>query len=545
MFNNFVLNLKNEFRGYDSSTLVKDMLSGLTVTAVALPLALAFGVSSGATAASGMITAIFAGIIIGLLGGASYQISGPTGAMTAVLVPIAMQFGIQGILVAGFISGIILLIAGIMKFGHIVNYIPLPVITGFTSGIAVIIALGQIDNFFGTVSKGKNAIEKIASYSSLGFNPHLSTISIGLLVIFVMIFWPKKLNNIFPSSLAGLIIAVIVSSLGNLHVAVVGNIPAKLVLNDRLNFTALSLENIRALIMPSISIAALGMIESLLCGSAGGTMKNEKFNADQELIAQGVGNIIIPILGGVPATAAIARTSVGIKSGCQTRLTSVVHSIGLIISMFLLAPIMSKIPLSALAGVLIVTAWKMNDWNRISNIFSKKFRGAILKFILTMAATIFFDLTTAIIIGTLFSLILFIARISDIDITISDVHPERLSANNIDMQKLKNAKVVYFTGPLYFGTSDKLTNAMSELENASLVVLSMRGIPMIDVSCALALHKCIRDLNVKGVEVVFSAVQPKVEEMLKRTDTSNVINNGNIFWSTDDALASILEKKVV
>ncbi|MCM8711613.1 SulP family inorganic anion transporter [Clostridium sp. SYSU_GA19001] len=545
MVSDFVSDLRKEFKGYNGTAFIKDLFSGLTVTAVALPLALAFGVSSGATAASGMITAIFAGIVIALLGGASYQISGPTGAMTAVLIPVAMKYGIQGILVAGFLSGAILFIAGLLKFGRIVNYIPMPVITGFTSGIAVIIALGQIDNLFGTISKGENAVEKIISYFNLGFKPNFSALSIGVLVIIIMLIWPKKLNAVFPSSLAGIIAAVIVSFAANLNVAVVGEIPAKLILDDRLSLSFLTIDKVKELIMPAISIAALGMIESLLCGAAGGRMKNEKLNAGKELIAQGIGNMIIPLFGGVPATAAIARTSVAIKSGAQTRLTSVIHSVGLIISMFLLAPVMSRVPLSALAGVLMMTAWRMNEWESIKNIFSKKFRGAIWKFILTMTATIVFDLTLAIIIGIIFSLILFVVRISDIDITISDVYPEKLSIKHIDVKRLKNAKVVYFTGPLFFGTAERLSVMLSELENVSLVILSMRGMPMIDISGALVLHECIKELREKGIRVVFSAVHPKVADMLKKTDPSNVIGDENIFWSTDEAIEAMLEREAV
>jgi SulP family sulfate permease len=538
----FVLDLKKEFKGYSSSLLMKDMLSGLTVTAVALPLALAFGVSSGATGASGMITAIFAGIVIALLGGASYQISGPTGAMSAILIPIAIKHGMEGIFIAGFISGVILLAAGFLKIGRIVNYIPMPVITGFTSGIAVIIALGQIDNLFGTTSKGENAIHKLLSYGDLGFSPNLTALAIGLMVIAIMLLWPKKLNMIFPASLTGIIVAVLISLAFKLDVAVVGDIPSKLILDERLRLSFLTVENIKELIMPSISIAALGLIETLLCGSSAGRMKNEKLNAGRELVAQGIGNMLIPFFGGVPATAAIARTSVAIKSGSQTRLTSVVHSIGLIISMFLLAPVMSKIPLSALAGVLMVTAWRMNEWESIKNIFSKRFRGAIWKFILTMTATIVFDLTIAIIIGIVFSLVLFLVRISDIDIIVSDIYPEKLSIKNLDTARLKNAKVIYFTGPLFFGTAEKLSSILSELKNVNLVILSMRGMPMADISGALVLHECLEDLRHRGVQVAFSAVHPKVSEMLKKTDTNNLVSDENIFWDTEAAITAMVEK---
>ena len=198
MFRNYFASLKREFSGYNAARLGADALAGLTVCAVALPLALAFGVSSGASAASGLVTAIIAGIVIALLGGASYQVSGPTGAMSAVLIGIVANYGLNGVFLACFIAGIILLIAGLLRLGRLIGFIPMPVIMGFTSGIAIIIALGQVDNFFGTSSQGSGNIEKIASYFTLGFHPQLHTVLIGLLVVFIMVFWPKKWGQRVP-----------------------------------------------------------------------------------------------------------------------------------------------------------------------------------------------------------------------------------------------------------------------------------------------------------------------------------------------------------
>ena len=352
MLNNYILRLKSEFKGYNSQKLVKDILAGLTVAAVALPLALAFGVSSGADAGAGLITAIVAGLLIGGLSGASYQISGPTGAMSAILIGLSTTYGLQGVFVASFISGVMLLIASLFKFGKVVSFIPSSVITGFTSGIAIIIATGQIDNFFGVTSKGGNTIEKLFSYSKLGFPINKYALMFGLLVVFIMLIWPKKWGSIFPSSLAGIIIALIVNLVGHFDVTVVGKIPTTLFPDARLSILSLNLTTITHLIIPAFSIAMLGMIESLLCGASAGKMKNEKLDADMELFAQGVGNMVIPFFGGVPATAAIARTSVAIKAGGQTRLVSIFHAIALLISMFVLGPFMSQIPLSALAGPL-------------------------------------------------------------------------------------------------------------------------------------------------------------------------------------------------
>ena len=406
MFKKFGTRLKNEFKGYNGKAFSKDLMAGLTVTAVALPLALAFGESCGASAAAGLVTAIIAGLIIGALSGASFQISGPTGAMSAILVGIvAGKGGLQSAFVVSFIAGIIILLCALFKLGRLVEKIPKPVITGFTSGIAIIIALGQIDNFFGTTSQGESAIAKLMSYGELGFSPNLTAVLLGLIVVVIMIVWPKKLGAIVPGSLIGIIVATIVCVAAGFNVPVVGEIPKTLFLEERLDLTSIDFKNILSYISPAISIAALGIIESLLCGASASSMKNESFDADQELIAQGIGNVIIPFFGGVPATAAIARTSVAIKSGCQTRICGIVHALGLLISMFVLGPVMALLPHSALAGVLMVTAWRMNEWHSIKSYFANNDAIAIASFFITMLATVVFDLTVAIIIGVVFSVL--------------------------------------------------------------------------------------------------------------------------------------------
>ena len=426
MFKDYIRDLKNEFKGYNMQTLLQDILAGLTVAAVALPLALAFGVSSGADAGAGLITAIIAGLVIGVLSGASYQISGPTGAMSAILIGLSTTYGLQGVFIASFLSGCMLIIASLFKLGKIVSFIPTSVITGFTSGIAIIIALGQIDNFFGTTSVGSSALEKLFSYLKLGFPVSLPTVFFGILVVVIMLIWPKKWGEYCPSSLAGIIIALICQLCLNLPVHEVGTIPSTLFPEARLSFSSLHLSTITQLMLPALSIAALGMIESLLCGASAGKMKNEKLNADRELMAQGIGNMLIPLFGGVPATAAIARTSVAIKAGGKTRLVSVFHSIVILISMFLLGSLMSRIPLSALAGVLMVTAWRMNDWQEIKTLFHNRVKTNISQYLITMCATVVFDLTVAIVIGVMVSIILFVLNNSHLHIEVRDIDKDRV-----------------------------------------------------------------------------------------------------------------------
>lgn len=532
--------IKNEFKDYNAKKFGKDALAGVTVAAVALPLALAFGVSSGATAASGLITAIFAGLIIGGLAGASYQISGPTGAMTAILASLVAQYGIQGVFIASFIAGALLLIAGILKLGGLVSYLPMPVITGFTSGIAITIALGQVNNLSGLISEGTTTIEKIKSYFVLEQHIDLTGLIIGAAVIVFMFVYPKKVNQYFPSSLAAIILTTAANMIFKFDVAVVGEIPKTVFLDDRLDLSVLSdWDTVKGMIIPAVSIAALGLIESLLCGASAGRMKNEKLNANVELAAQGIGNMILPLFGGVPATAAIARTSVAIKSGGQTRITSVVHSAILLLSMFVLGGVMSMIPLSALAGVLIVTAWRMNDWISIKSIFGKRIKTAILQFLITMIATVVFDLTAAIVIGVAFSIIMFVVKVSDMQVTVAEVDPNKLDDSEIDPEKLKYTCVVYISGPLYFGTCAKLEEKISALGENYNVIFSMRGVTVADISGVEALHEYCERLISSGIMVYFSCVQPPVMSMIERCGLKERFHDDMFFWSTDRAFRYI------
>ena len=537
MLKSYIRDIKNEFKDYNLLSFKQDLMAGITVTAVALPLALAFGVSSGATAAAGLITAILAGLVIGALSGGSFQISGPTGAMSAILVALFQKYGLDGVWIAGAVAGLILILAGVFKLGKVVSYIPTPVITGFTSGIALIIAIGQLDNFFGVSTKSSDsAAIKVFNFLSGPLNPNWYALLIGILVIIIMILWPKKFNKVIPSSLIGLIVALIINMIFKLPLDVIGDIPQKLILDDRLSITSINLDIIKNVLVPAISIAALAMIESLLCGEVGKKMKGDPFDTNKELIAQGIGNFIIPFFGGVPATAAIARTSVAIKSGGKTRLVSILHSVFLMLSMFLLAPIMSNIPLAALAGVLMVTAWRMNEWENIKYIFSKRFKGAISKFLITMIATVVFDLTQAILIGVIFSSLLFIVKISNMDISISEVDEKRLDNVELKGKNLNNIKVIYFTGPLFFATAEKFKNEILSINDAKIIILSMRGVPLIDTSALQALADIVEEGRNKDCTFMLCGLQQQVKDIIDKAGFEEKLGNNMIFWSADEAI---------
>jgi len=542
MLKSYIQMLKREFSGYNGGKLVKDLMAGLTVAAVALPLALAFGVASGASPAAGLITAIIAGVVISALSGASFQISGPTGAMSAVLITIVAKTGINGVFWVCFMAGIILLICGIFKLGKLVALIPRPVITGFTSGIAVIIALGQVDNFFGTKSVGETAIEKFISYSKLGFTPHLWTVLLGLIVIAIMIVWPKKWNAKVPSSLVAIIAVTAVYLIfkfdGVKTIRDIGQIPQSFLLPERLSLSGVNLDLVTTLLPSAITVAALGMIESLLCGASASRMKNEPFDANIELFGQAAGNIIIPFFGGVPATAAIARTSVAIKSGAQTRLTGIFHALWLVAAMFLLGNVMALIPMPALAGVLMVTAWRMNEWHAIKYMFNKKFIGAILQFFVTMIATVVFDLTIAIVIGIVFSLMIFIKNAAHLKIEISDVDESRIEGKSQNGMNYDGIIVMYVTGNVFFANIGTLTSSAEKLPECNELIISLRGVTDIDISSIEAVGEMYQALRAKDISVMFCGLNESVASVFKKSGVYDEIGEKCFFDNVDKALLS-------
>ncbi len=516
---------KDEFTGYSLAKFQQDLLAGLTVAAVALPLALAFGVASGASAAAGLVTAILAGLIMGLLTGAPFQISGPTGAMSAVLIVLVTRYGL-------------LLIIGLLRLGRFIAFIPSPVISGFTSGIALIIFIGQIDNFLGVKTPAAaTAAQKLFGYFSTSFALDWHTIVLALVVIGTMLFWPAKWNARFPASLLGIILATLLNVALGWSAKMIGSIPQTLILNERLTFANLPWTHLSEFIAPTLTITALGAVESLLCGAVGSNMTGIRLQANQELVAQGVGNMLIPFFGGVPATAAIARSSVGIKSGGQTRLVSIIHAVGLLLSMFLLTPFMERIPLAALAGVLMVTAVRMNEWSAIKFIFGKRFKTDMIAFTVTMLATVVLDLTQAILIGSFLAGAVFLNKIASIDIDVQEVDVERLKQKGIETAgKCKHVRVAFLTGPLFFAATGQFNEAFANLKDVHALILSMRGVSLIDTAGIEAIHRLHERLHKQGGTLMFAGIHDNARQMLERADLVKIIGEENFFWSSDQAI---------
>ncbi|HWQ12323.1 MAG TPA: SulP family inorganic anion transporter [Roseiflexaceae bacterium] len=533
---------RREFAGYSWDIFRRDLLAGLTVGAVALPLALAFGVASGANAAAGIVTAILAGLVIAGLGGAPFQISGPTGAMSAVLIVLAQRYGLAGIWVACLMAGLFLVLLGVFRLGRYIAFIPSPVIAGFTSGIALIIAIGQIDNVLGVANphRADNALEKLLHYLRQPPAVDWHSLAIAAIVVVTMVLLPRLTRQI-PGSLVGIALASLVATLAGWQAATIGEIPRTILLDERLTWQAIPWGQLNDLLPAAISIAALGAIESLLCGAVGANMTGQPMDANQELIGQGIGNMLIPFFGGVPATAAIARSSVGIKSGGVTRVVSFVHALLLLLSVFALGPLIGRIPLAALGGVLLVTAWRMNEWESIHFFTRARLKHALAGMLVTMLATVALDLTQAILIGLAISALIYLRQSAGaMNVRREPVSLERIRGVGHTLQvPCPQVHVYYLTGSMFFGSVHTVLESFETAREYRTLIISMRGVPVIDVMGAQALMQIVEEQRRHGGDVYFSGVQPAVREMFGRTGLTELVGADHLFWSADQAIVAV------
>jgi SulP family sulfate permease len=534
--------LREEFRKYSWRVFQKDLIAGINVAAVALPLSLAFGIASGASGPAGLITAILAGVLIGALSGIPNQISGPTGAMSAVLLVVAKQYGLNGVWMTTLLAGVIILLIGLFKLGRIILLIPKPVVTGFTSGIALIILTGQIHILLNVPPAASlTAFGKWAEFGQRLLAGQLSvdwhTLLTAGIVVAVMAGVPGRLSKVVPASLVGVALATLVVLLFGFVEPAVGPMPNGLMLDQRLALNAETWALAGELVVPAFSVAVLCCLQALLTGSAAAGLTGKRMDTDQELVAQGIGNIVIPFFGGVPATGAIARTRVGIASGGQTRLTNIIHGITLFAAIMLAGGIIAQIPVAALSGVLIITAIRMNDWDEIRWMLRHRFKSSIAAFGVTMLATAALDLTNAILLGVLISMLLYIYRSSAIEVTRKEVDVKMLQARGHDLDSSHpDIAVMYITGPMFFAAAQAFRRAFADHRGDRVLILSMRGVPLIDVSGLELIEDVLERQKRCGGELMLAAVQPAVRRMLDRSRLTEEIGAHNIFWAADAAI---------
>lgn len=546
--------LFNVFKNYSKRDFSADLMAGIIVGIVALPLAIAFGIASGVSPEKGMITAIIGGIIVSLFGGSSVQIGGPTGAFIVIVYGIIANYGIEGLAIATFMAGIILLAMGIFKLGTMIKFIPYPIVIGFTAGIALTIFTTQIKDLFGMKIENLPAdfISKWGVYFNAFSTTSLWTLLTGIATILIIISFPKISKKI-PGSLAAIVIITVLCYYLRKYCGItsIETIGDRFVLSTALpkpHIASFNMETIIQLLPSSITIALLGSIESLLSATVADGVTGERHNSNTELMAQGAANIGSFIFGGIPVTGAIARTMTNIKNGGRTPVAGLIHAFVLLLILLFLSPLTKFIPMSCLAGVLIVVAYNMSEWRTIkSMIHNPKADVAVL--FTTFALTVIFDLTVAIEVGLILAVILFMKRImettqisvirEELEINQEGEYPDELLKNpNIDKLTIPAGVEIYeIEGPFFFGVANKFDEIMREMgDEAKVRIIRMRKISFIDSTGIHNLEIFIKATQKESKHIILSGVTDNVYQTLSQAGIDTMIGENNICSNINLAL---------
>ncbi len=536
-------------QGYSFKIFQKDLFAGIIVGVVALPLAIAFAVASGVSPEKGLVTAVIAGLIISLLGGSRFQIGGPTGAFVVVVYGVVQKYGLDGLMISTIMAGIMLVGFGLLRLGVIIKYVPHPLVVGFTSGIALIIFSTQIKDAFGLKINELPAdfINQWIAYFSHFSQINYTAFGITLATLLIAIYGGKVIKKV-PGSFLAIVLMTTVVNYFALPVqtiqSVFGEIPNAIAFQTP-HFDWSSLRNY---IHPAFTIAILGAIESLLSAVVADGMSGGSHRSNTELIAQGVANIFTPFLGGIPATGAIARTAANIKNGAQTPIAGVVHALTLLLIMLVFSNWAALIPMSCLAGILIVVAYNMSEWRSFIAIL-KGSHYDILVLLITFLLTAFVDLTIAIEVGMVFSAMLFMQRMSKFsNIETVDIDSDILeNYSNIPV----GIDIYEITGPFFFGAAQSYKETLKEISGGSKVlILRMRHVPFVDATGIRMFQEVIRDFKIRKVKVVLSGVRPEVKQTLLDCGLVDVIgapfvcaNFGEAVIKATECLDEIISSK--
>ena len=512
--------LLTALKSYDKSQFVKDVTAGIIVAIIALPLSIALALASGVGPEAGIFTAIVAGFVISALGGSSVQIAGPTAAFATIVAGIVARDGMDGLVIATVLAGVFLILMGICRFGSLIKFIPYTITTGFTSGIAVTIVIGQLKDFFGvTYPEGVRPIEtmeKLAAFlENIGtVNP--AALIVGAVSLAILIISPYIFKKI-PGSLIAVIVGILMVKFLPLKVSTIGNLYTISNALPSFHLPTVNFEIVQAAIPNAFTIAILAAIESLLSCVVADGMINGKHRSDMELVAQGAGNIASALFGGIPATGAIARTAANIKNGGHTPVAGMVHSITLVIVLVVLMPYAGMIPMPTIAAILFIVAYNMCQWRTFLQLVKTAPKSDILVLVVTFVLTVLFDLVVAIEIGMILACLLFIKRMSEETKAESWVYTDDDTvAVNENLRKLPAEIRVYeVSGPLFFGASDAIEHIVVE-ESAKCLVLRMRAVPALDSTAMNALTALTKTCESKGVTIVFSHVNKQPMKVMKK-----------------------------
>ncbi len=526
---------------FSKKQLVNDIVAGVIVAIIALPLSIALAIASGVSPEKGLYTAIVAGFVISFIGGSNVNISGPTAAFATIVAGIVAQFGISGLVVATIMAGILLVVMGVFKFGSLIKYIPYTITTGFTGGIAVTIVIGQIKDFLGlTFPAGMPTVETSeklhAIAKSIGsFN--WQALVVGAVALAIQIIWPKISKKI-PGSLVTVIIGVIMVKALDLNVNTVGDLYTISRDLPKFNLPQISFENIGQLVPSAFTIAILAGIESLLSCVVSDGMIKDKHNSNTELIAQGVGNICSGLFGGIPATGAIARTAANVKNGGRTPIAGIVHAVVLLLILVVLMPYAAWIPMPVIAAILFMVAYNMSEWKRFVKICKTAPKSDILVLVVTFVLTVAFDLVVAIEVGMILSLVLFMKRMSDVARIRTWTDSDDNSAPDSERLKAvpKHIEVVEFDGPMFFASSEKF-NSVPIKDGVTTIILRMRNVPALDITAMRALNEICSTCNAKGLKLILSHTNEQPLSVMKKSGFFERVGEENFLPNIDEALA--------
>lgn len=535
-------------RHYSREKFFSDLMAGIIVGIVALPLAIAFGIASGVSPEQGLITAIIAGFIISFLGGTTVQIGGPTGAFIVVVYGIIQEFGMEGLAIATVLAGVMLLLMGFLKLGTVIKFIPYPIIVGFTSGIALTIFTTQMKDLFGLTMESVPAdfLSKWGAYFKSASTVHLWSALVGVLSIVLIVITPKFSKKI-PGSLIAIVVMTLLVWVMKTYFGITGieTIGDRFVINASLpepDMPGFSLSTINHLFPAAFTIAILGAIESLLSATVADGVTGDKHNSNMELIAQGAANLVVPFFGGIPATGAIARTMTNINNGGRTPVAGLIHAVVLLLILLFLGPLTKHIPMACLAGVLVIVSYNMSEWRTFRSLL-KNSKADVCVLLTTFILTVIFDLTIAIELGLLLAMLLFMKRMSET--TRVSVVKDRIDLSSegeiyhedekLDLKK--GVEVYEIDGPFFFGIANKFDECMKVLGDKPKVrIIRMRKVPFMDTTGLHNLESLFRLSEKEKIKIVLSGVNEQVRKVLEKSELYHRIGEENVCSNINEAL---------
>ncbi len=536
-------------KNYSKEQFLKDVVAGVIVAIIALPLSIALALASGVGPEQGLYTAIVAGFIVAFLGGSRVQIAGPTAAFATIVAGIVATDKMDGLIISTVLAGIIMIIMGLFRFGALIKYIPGTITSGFTFGIAVTILIGQVKDFLGLKFE-KSPVETVDKVAEICLRMHTinwQALLIGLLSLAILILWPKKLEKI-PASLIAVLVCSAVVELSGIGVNTIGDLYTISSAPPKFTVPEVTFERVKAMVPNAFTIAVLAAVESLLSCVVADGMIGSKHRSNMELVAQGAANIGSALFGGIPATGAIARTAANVKNGGRTPVAGMVHSVVVLIILILLMPYASMIPMPTIAAILFIVAYNMCGWRNIRNTIKTAPKSDIMVMLVTLVFTVVFDLVVAIGVGIVLAALLFMKRMADVTEAHAwvDIDDEDTDPDNILLKKIpQNTRVFEINGPMFFAANDKFRYMLDD-KHIDVLVIRMRNVPAVDATGVESLTRIVKRCERHNVKVVFSHVNEQPMHAMEKAGLVEVVGKENFCNHIDTALvrAEEIEKSI-